>query len=116
MRKYGAGCGGAVGKLLGGTPQEMPLRYQQTSPAELLPSRVPQRLIHGELDKIVPVALGRDYEATARARRIDARLTVLPNAGHFELVSPQSAAWPAVEDAVRSLLKLKKPKKTERRD
>jgi hypothetical protein len=45
-----------------------------------------------------------------RAKGGDARLTVIAEAGHFELISPQSSAWPVVEESVSSLLKLKKPK------
>lgn len=111
MTRFRPNCGDAVSKLLGGSPQEVPARYRQTSPIELLPVRVAQRLIHGGRDRIVPVELGKDYEAAVKARGGDARLTIIAEAGHFELIAPQSSAWPAVEESVRSLLKLKKPKK-----
>jgi len=101
-------CGGAVDKLLGGSPEEFPARYKQTSPLQLMPRKVEQRLIHGALDQIVPVDFGRDYAAAARKKGDKVGLTILPNAGHFDLIAPQSSAWPAVENAVRSLLTLKK--------
>lgn len=107
MRRYSPNCGNAVSKLLGGSPEEVALRYQQTSPIELLPLKVAQRLIHGQQDQIVPFDLSRDYEVAARKRGDDARLTSVEKAGHFELVAPQSTAWPVVENAVRSLLKLR---------
>lgn len=105
LRGYGSGCGGAVTKLLGGSPDEAPLRYRQTSPIELLPLRVKQRLIHGFLDTIVPPEQSSEYEVAARRRGDDVRLVTVREAGHFDLIAPQSSAWPAVQEAIRSLLK-----------
>ncbi len=104
MRRFRPRCNDAVGRLLGGSPEEVATRYQQTSPFELLPLTVPQRLIHGAQDRIVPLASGTEYEEEARKRGDDARLTILDNVGHFELIAPQSSAWLAVENALRELL------------
>ncbi|MDT7809500.1 MAG: hypothetical protein QOJ70_3313 [Acidobacteriota bacterium] len=111
LRGYGPGCGNAVTKLLGGSPEEVPLRYRQTSPIELPPLRVKQRLIHGLLDKIVPLKQSRDYEVAARRKGDDVKLVTVGEAGHFDLIAPQSSAWPAVQEAISSLLKLGRPKK-----
>ena len=46
-----------------------PDAYPLASPAELLPLGVPQLLVHGEADDIVPVALSRSYHAAARRGR-----------------------------------------------
>jgi acetyl esterase/lipase len=62
MRRFRPRCDDAIGRLLGGSPEEVATRYQQTSPVELLPLRVPQRLIHGAQDRIVPLELSREYE------------------------------------------------------
>lgn len=105
MRAYGArsgGCNSAVARLLGGTPAEVAERYDAVSPVVLLPIRVPVRLIHGGADAIVPVEQSRDY--AARAVPGDVTATIVPDAGHFDLVAPGSAAWPIVERAVRRLL------------
>jgi acetyl esterase/lipase len=107
LRRYRPNCGDAVNKLLRGSPATVPARYRQTSPIELLPLRVEQRLIQGTLDRIVPAEFSKDYEAAAKKKGDRVLLTILPNAGHFDMISPQSSAWPAVEDAVRSLLTLK---------
>ena len=107
LRRYRPNCGDAVNKLLGGPPEGVPDRYQQTSPMELLPLQVEQRLIQGTLDEIVPVDFSRDYEAAARKKGDRVRLSILPHAGHFDLIAPNSSAWPAVEEAVRSLLRLR---------
>ena len=111
LRGYGSGCGNAVAKLLGGSPEEMSLRYRQASPIELLPLRVKQRLIHGLLDQIVPPEQSRAYEVAAKRRRDDVNLVIINEAGHFDLISPESSAWPAVREALRSVLHSDKPKR-----
>lgn len=108
LRKYRPNCGEAVNKLLGGSPEEVPSRIRQTSPIELLPLRVEQRLIHGTLDEIVPADLCKDYETAARKKGDRVQLILLSGAGHFDLIAPQSSAWPVVEKAVRSLLRSRK--------
>lgn len=112
LRGYGSGCGDAVTKLLGGSPEEVPLRYRQTSPIELLPLRVKQRLIHGLLDKIVPLKQSKDYEAAARRGGDAVKLVIADEAGHFDLISPQSSAWLAVQEALRALLGSGGPKRS----
>jgi acetyl esterase/lipase len=96
-------CGGAVPRLLGGSPAEQPERVRLASPIERLPLGVPQRLVCAAHDTIVPIEQARSYEAAARAAGDPVTLAVVEGAGHFELVNPTSAAWPAVRDAVRAL-------------
>ncbi len=115
MREFGARCGGAVAKLLGGSPDEVATRYAQTSPSELLPLGVRQRLVHGALDSIVPLQQSRDYEAAARRAGDDVRLTVIEKSGHFDLIAPGSEAWPAVKQATLSLLKIGKSRRRQMR-
>lgn len=103
MRKFGSRCGDAVTKLLGGGPSEFPERFERTSPVELLPARIPQRLIHGGRDKIVPVELGREYEERAKRSGGDVELKVIEEVGHFELIAPNSAAWPVVKETLLNL-------------
>lgn len=110
MRRYRPDCGDSVTKLLGGAPDQVDNRYSQTSPLEMLPLKIPVTLIHGAKDRIVPPEQSRAFAAAARAKGDQATLTMLDNAGHFELVSPQAAEWPAIEVAVSSLLKLKQAK------
>lgn len=107
LRKFGRGCNGAVSKLLRGATEELTDRYRQTSPIELLPLGVPQSLIHGALDSIVPPGLSRDYEKAAKARGDEVRLTILERAGHFDLISPHSTAWPTIKHELLFLLKIK---------
>lgn len=84
--------GGVVEVLLGGSPSKVPERYKSSSPMELLPIASPQRVIHGEQDDIVPFAMSRDFVKASK----NAKLIAIPNAGHFDLIDPRSAAWPTV--------------------
>jgi acetyl esterase/lipase len=95
---------GAVAELLGGTPQELPERYRRASPVELLPLGVPERLLHGTKDDVVPIEIGRRFQAAAAAAGDDARLVELPDAGHFDLIDPRTPAWLAVQSVVLGLL------------
>lgn len=83
---------GAVDELVGGERA----RFAEASPAELLPLGVPQLLVHGEEDDVVPAALSRAYaeRALAAGDRVD--LVTLRGVGHFEHLDPASAAWRAV--------------------
>jgi acetyl esterase/lipase len=107
LKKYRPNCDDSVNKLLGGPPEQFAERYQQTSPIELLPLKIPLRLIHGSLDRIVPIELGREFAAAAKQSGDDVTLTTLEATGHFDLISPASKVWTIIEASVRDLLKLK---------
>ncbi len=107
LKKYRPNCDDSVNNLLGGAPEQFAERYQQTSPLELLPLKVPLRLIHGKLDRIVPIELGREFEAAAKQKGDNVTLTTLEATGHFDLISPVSTVWTTIEATVRELLKLK---------
>lgn len=107
LRTYGAGtgsCNAAVEPLLGGTPEEVPDRYEQASPIELLPLSAPQRLLHGTRDPIVPVEQSQRFGARATSHGDDSEVWLIDGAGHFDLIAPFAPAWSRVEEAVRSLL------------
>lgn len=91
-----AACGGpdTVNRLVGAPARPAP--FADTSPPELLPVGLPQVVISGELDAIVPSRFGRAYAAAAAGAGDPARHLDLPGAGHFELIDPTSAAWPAI--------------------
>ena len=100
-------CNAAVPRLLGGLPVQVPERYVAASPCQLLPLRVPLRLVQGLQDDIVPARQARDFAQRAQAAGDDVRLAKLPKAGHFDLTTPTTTAWQAVDQAVRELLPLK---------
>lgn len=93
---------GVVATLLGGSPTQVPERYAAASPAALLPLGVPQVLIHGALDAIVPLQVSQEY--TQRATAAGDRVTLIQqaDADHFTLIDPCSIAWTSTVQALRS--------------
>ncbi len=87
---------GVATELLGGTPMEVPERFALASPCALLPMGVPQLLVHGAEDDVVPPGLSRAYAAAASAAGDAVVLVELSGTGHFEHLNPQDAAWAAV--------------------
>jgi dipeptidyl aminopeptidase/acylaminoacyl peptidase len=82
---------GVVDLLLGGSPEEVPERYEDASPARRPPAGVPLLLVHGELDDDVPVAISRAFAAATGAD-----LVVVGDEGHMEHLEPGSRVWRAV--------------------
>ncbi len=95
-----------VADLLGGSPADVTERYRLTSPIERLPLGLPQYLVHGNDDPIVPFEISESYTLRAQEEGDDARLVRIEGAGHFELIDPRSDAWPSVADAVLNILEL----------
>jgi acetyl esterase/lipase len=95
-------CGGAgVIDLLDGTASRGPWDvFKDTSPAELLPIGVPQAIISGALDPIVPAAFGRAYAAKAIAAGDPVQEITIDDAGHFELIDPESRVF----EKIRSII------------
>lgn len=85
---------GAVQAFLGGEPTAVPERYDAADPATLLAARPRAEVVvvHGEDDDIVPVS----QAAGLAARHPWVRLTTLPGADHFAVITPGSPAWATV--------------------
>jgi pimeloyl-ACP methyl ester carboxylesterase len=64
---------GAVRLLMGGGPEDV---------------AIPVTLVHGADDDTVPLRMSQVFSA--------GRLVEIPGAGHFDLIDPQSPAWPRV--------------------
>jgi acetyl esterase/lipase len=97
---------GTVTRLMGGTPDEHPNRYNAGSPIELLPTGASQTLVHGVDDDTVPVSQSETYVGKAAKLGDRSALVKLEGVGHYELIDPESEAWPMVAKAVLSLLDL----------
>ena len=94
-----AGLGhGACQALLGGPPDDVPERYGAVSPAALLPLGVPQLLVHGSRDDVVPPNQSAAYAAAAREAGDDVELIELAGADHFDVVEPSQAEWRIVSE------------------
>jgi pimeloyl-ACP methyl ester carboxylesterase len=97
---YELGLGGqAAGALMGGGPSAVPDRYRQADPAGLVPVGGRVRLVHGTADDVVPCQMSERYAERARAARDDVACSLLPGAGHFDVIDPLSAWWSRVEAA-----------------
>jgi acetyl esterase/lipase len=96
---------GAVTQFLGGGPDAHPDRYRSASPIEFLPLGVPQVLVHGSADTVVPPSLSEDYIRRAQARGdTDAVYELVPGAGHRDMLQPRSEAWQAARAHLGRLL------------
>ncbi|WP_229399144.1 alpha/beta hydrolase family protein [Micromonospora okii] len=91
---------GAVAALLGGGPAEHPQRYAAADPRLRLPLSTRTVILHGLLDRQVPVTMSRSYAAAARATGSPVRLVELAGCEHFGLIDPESPGWPEVGRAL----------------
>ena len=82
----------------------MPEHYAQASAIKLLPLGVPQVLVLGSQEEFVPLPLMDAYVVSATRAGDKVRRMLAPGAGHFEIASPVSFAWPQIKSAIRSLL------------
>ena len=94
-----------VRSLMGGLPAEFPDRYRAGSPGDLLPLNVQQVLIQGTEDGQIPPDLPRRYAENARRQGDEVVVKMIPGAGHFEVVDPQSVVFDVVRAAGLALLK-----------
>lgn len=93
-----------ITQMMGGTPEHVPEHYLAASPGALLPLGVPHVLIWGEHESFMPRPLAAEYVKRARTAGDDAILRVVPGAGHFEIASPYTSAWPVLLADIRRLL------------
>jgi acetyl esterase/lipase len=96
--------GGAVTGLLGGEEPQFPERYRRASPSALLPLGVPQILIHGLRDTVVPPSMSERYVERAREAGDDARYIPLAGVGHREVIDPHGAVWDELSAQLEDLL------------
>lgn len=92
--------GGAARMLMGGSPEELPERYDAGDPLRLLPARAPVLLVHGTADEVVSVKLSRRYALSARERGAEVELVELAGAAgrHRAHIDPRGKAWAAVTE------------------
>jgi acetyl esterase/lipase len=96
---------GACGALLGGDPAEVPDRYAAASPVALVPLGVPQLLVHGADDDVVPPEQSRSYAAAAYDAGDAVELLEFPAADHFDVIEAAGPQWAAVVEWLEPLLR-----------
>jgi acetyl esterase/lipase len=89
-RASGPACGGArtIDALVGASGRGAANVFADTSPRALLPLGVPQLIVSGGGDGIVPATFGHDYAAAAVAAGDRTIEITLPGADHFALIDP----------------------------
>lgn len=96
-------CNASVDQLMGGTDTQQPARYAQASPLALLPLGVPQVLVQGGKDPIVPLDRVAAYAEAASAKGDAVTQRIEPALGHFDPAVPQTVLG---AQAVRAALEL----------
>ena len=91
--------GGAIERLLGGTPEQVPERYEQADPVALVPSGVRTVLIHSAADAAVPLSQSETYVAAATRAGDDSAL-VRVGGDHYAHLDPASEACAALRTAL----------------
>lgn len=90
---------GAVLNLMGepapalGSAVDPGNRYGIASPAERLPLRVPQVLVHGRNDNVVPLEQTTAYADRATAAGDDVTVLTIDGADHLDLIDPRHRSW-----------------------
>ena len=87
-----------------GSPQEWPERYADASPAARLPLGIPQVLVHGSADNLVPLIVRQDYAQKTREAGEIVTLLELPGEDHFVVIDPASHAWELTCEEIDRLL------------
>ncbi|HEX4711325.1 alpha/beta hydrolase [Phenylobacterium sp.] len=94
-KAFGLPCGEhTIDRLIDAAGREAP--FADTSPAELLPTGAKVVMVHGVFDSAMPPYTGRDYAAKVLQAGDRAEVVTIPNAGHFDVVIPTTAAWTEV--------------------
>jgi len=98
-RPPGSGCGTEViARISGG-------RYAETSVPRLAPLGLPQVLINGRQDRIIPTSYAEGYARPMRAAGDDVRVRMIESTGHVELIAPETAAWAAAAEEIERALR-----------
>ncbi|PAX06566.1 alpha/beta hydrolase [Sphingomonas lenta] len=95
------GCGiEVVGKLVGGRPDP----YRDTSVPRLLPLGLPQDLVNGREDRIIPYRFATEYVQASTKAGDRVQLHTVPRTGHVELVAPETPAWAKAKSLILEAL------------
>ncbi|GJE03566.1 alpha/beta hydrolase family protein [Methylobacterium isbiliense] len=96
-------CGPGIAERLAPTD-----KLAEVSPAALTPSAGSVVIVSGVLDRLVPPWVAYDYARALRSKPVPApRLVDVPDAGHFDLVTPSAPAWQQVRGLIEEALKVR---------
>lgn len=92
-----------VVEFLKGTRQEIPDRYNASSPTELIANGSVDtffRLFHGVNDTSVPYAISERFFNSAVNVGVDCTISPLKDTHHFELIDPKSKVWAEIAKCI----------------
>jgi acetyl esterase/lipase len=96
-----------VAQFLGGSPMQVPDRYDFASPLERLPIGIRQKLFHGTADTSVPYEISKKYVQAAKSSGDDAELIAFEGAGHLEVVDPRTKEFERVRETIGEMVRLR---------
>lgn len=102
----------AARELMGGSPAQVPDRYEKVDPMLLVPPPVPTAVIHGADDMTIPVAHSREYVRTAVAAGGDVVLLEPSTCGHRSHIDPRSQAWRTAVEWLSGQRQASRPRRT----
>ncbi|BAU88765.1 esterase/lipase-like protein [Methylorubrum populi] len=81
-------------------------KLAEVSPAALTPSAGSVVMVSGVIDRLVPPWVAYDYARAMRGKSATVpRLVDVPDAGHFDLVTPHTSAWREVRALIEQALR-----------
>jgi acetyl esterase/lipase len=105
----GSGCGTEViGQLVGRGQPGRADPFADTSVPRMGALGIPQVLINGLNDRIIPNHYAADYADKMRARGDAVRVRMIDNTGHIELIAPETRAWAAAAEEIERALGMRK--------
>ncbi|MEV5646764.1 alpha/beta fold hydrolase [Nocardia sp. NPDC052254] len=100
MRRAVALGDGRIVTALGGTPQQVPDRYDSVDPIENIDPRMPVIAMGGSADKTVPPSLSQRYVDTVKAAGGTAEFVLVDRADHSSIVDPAAPAFRIVLETI----------------
>lgn len=95
---------GAIERWIGAGPADDESLWSSVELPALGIPRVPIRIVHGADDRVVPIALTREFlDAHLVGTDLDAAVMEIPGAGHFEFLDPFSSEADQVVTVLRDI-------------
>ncbi|MGB6243873.1 alpha/beta hydrolase family protein [Gordonia sp. (in: high G+C Gram-positive bacteria)] len=87
-------------KALGGTPHQLPERYQMVDPIQNIDPSMPTIAMNGDKDHIVPAVLGQNYVAAAQKAGATSTFIMIPGGNHVSIVDANNPQFLTVLETI----------------
>lgn len=87
-------------KVLGGTPEQVPDRYESVDPIQNIDPGMPVIAMAGSRDTVVPPVLSQEYVAAANTAGDRARFVMVDGADHPSIVDPSAPTFQLVLETI----------------